>query len=479
MQSRAASSNITMTDNPAAAGVSLQFLGAAGTVTGSKHLVSFEGKRVLLDCGLFQGLKDLRLRNWQMFPVSPSSIDAVILSHAHIDHSGYLPLLARQGFKGPVYCTSATADLLRVLLLDTAEIQEEDAERANRYSYTKHKPALPLYDVKDVERALRLVVTRRYEEGFAVVNNIRAVLRSAGHILGSATIDLRLGEPDPFHIVFTGDLGRHSQPIIRDPEYVPQADVLLLESTYGDKAHAADPKAELVRIIKETVERRAVLLMPAFAVGRTQSLIWILNELEEQGRIPKIPIYIDSPMATEVNQIYARHTEEHDDELRALARKSESPFLRHCCHLVTSVQESKALNRLDGPMIIISSSGMMTGGRILHHMSLRLASTKTTVLLVGYQSEGTRGRALQEGAKEIKILGEMIPVNARIETLDGLSAHADKDEILEWLSGFQKPPRQTFLVHGEARQMQGLAELIQTRLGWPVRPAKDAETVSF
>lgn len=463
----------------AAKPASLQFLGAAGTVTGSKHLVTYGDKRVLLDCGLFQGLKELRLRNWQPFPVPPSSIDAVILSHAHIDHSAYLPLLARQGFKGPVYCTSATADLLRVLLLDTAELQEEEAERANRHSYSKHKPALPLYDVKDVERALRLVVTRRYEEGFAVVPGARAIFRSAGHILGSATIDFRLGEVDPLAIVFTGDLGRHSQPIIRDPELVPQADVLLLESTYGDKTHADDPVGELVRIIKETATRRAVLLIPAFAVGRTQSLIWILSELEEQGRIPKIPIYIDSPMALEVNQIYARHTEEHDDDLRALARKSESPFLRHRCHLVTSIQESKALNRLDGPMIIISSSGMITGGRILHHMLLRVSNPQTTVLLVGYQSEGTRGRALQDGAKTIKILGETVPVHAKIEILDGLSAHADQNEILDWLSGFHKSPRQTYLVHGEAAQMRQLAETIHARLGWQVRPAVDGEVVSL
>ena len=457
----------------------LQFLGAAGTVTGSKHLVTYNDKRVLLDCGLFQGLKELRLRNWQPLEVPPATIDAVVLSHAHIDHSGYLPLLARQGFKGPVYCTSATADLLRVLFLDSAELQEEEADRANRYSYSKHKPALPLYTVKDVDRALRLVITRRYEEGFAVVPGVRAIFRSAGHILGSATIDLRLGEASPFGLVFTGDLGRRNQPIIRDPELVPQADALLLESTYGDRTHALDPVAELVRIIHETVEHRAVLLMPSFAVGRTQSLIWILNELEEQKRIPSIPIYIDSPMATEVNQIYARHTEEHDEDLRLLARRSGSPFLRHRCHLVTTIQESKGLNRLDGPVIIISSSGMITGGRILHHLLSRLSNPLTTVLLVGYQSEGTRGRALQEGAKEIKILGEMVPVNAKIETLDGLSAHADQGEILEWLSGFTKAPRQTYLVHGEGPKMQSLAEVIRQRLGWEVRPAVDGEIVSL
>lgn len=455
----------------------LQFLGAAGTVTGSRHLVQVDGGRVLLDCGLFQGPKELRLRNWSQPPFNPKDIEAVLLSHAHIDHSGGLPLLVREGFRGPIFCTRGTADLLRVLLLDAAHLQEEEAATANRYGYAKHKPALPLYTTDDAEKALRRIEARPYGERFAVTKELGAMFRRAGHILGSASIELQIGNPDPFRLVFSGDLGRWDRPILHDPEMVPQADVLLLESTYGDRVHPPKPEEGLARIVKEAVERGGALLVPAFAVGRTQELIWMLRQLEEVKLIPSLPVYIDSPMAINVADIYCRHPEDHNLDMKLMMDEERCPL---CCkqyHLARTPDESKALNGLEGPLIIISASGMATGGRILHHLKLRLPNPHTTVLLVGFQAGGTRGRALQEGAKTVRIHGQNIPVRAKVETLDGLSAHADREEIRRWMSGFEKPPRQTFLVHGEPEPAQYLAEVLQTRMQWKVSVAQDGETV--
>lgn len=458
---------------------SLQFCGGAGTVTGSKYLIRAGRRHVLLDGGLFQGLKELRLRNWRTPPFQPAQIDAVLLSHAHIDHSGYLPLLARQRFRGKIFCTSGTADLLRVMLPDAAHLQEEEAAMANRHGYSKHHPALPLYTMRDVEVTLKQLRPCPYGTSVAVTDGIAVTFRRAGHILGSATVEVQLGAQQPFRLVYSGDLGRWNQPILRDPEPVPRADVLLLESTYGDRLHASDVAASLARVVNEAVARTGALLIPAFAVGRTQLLIWILRQLEEQGRIPSLPVYIDSPMAINVADIYCRHPEDHDLDMTTLMDERRCPL---CCtqyHLAKTPEESKALNHVRGPFIIISASGMATGGRILHHLKLRLPDPRTTVLLVGFQAAGTRGRLLQEGAPVIKILGEQVPVKATIETIDGFSAHADRDEILRWLSGFTAPPRQTYLVHGESAQAQGLAQTIQTRLGWNVRVAQDGETVEL
>lgn len=458
-------------------GGTLQFLGGAGTVTGSKYLVRSGGRQVLLDCGLFQGLKELRLRNWER-RFDAKSVDAVVLSHAHVDHSGALPLLVRDGFPGRIHCTTGTADLLEVMLRDAAKLQEEEARSANRYRYSKHDPALPLFTTADAERALARVLAHPYDELFAVVPGMTATLRRAGHILGSATVELDIGDAGgPTRVVFSGDLGRWNRPILRDPELVANADVLLVESTYGDRTHAPDPASELVRIVHEAVARGGALLVPAFAVGRTQELIWTLRQLEEAGRIPSLPVFIDSPMAINVTDIYCRHPEDHDLEMAALKDQSRCPLCCRDLRLVREAAESKALNDREGPMIIIAGSGMATGGRILHHLKTRLSDPKTTVLLPGFQAEGTRGRKLQEGAESVRIHGQAIPVRARVEVLDGLSAHADRDEILRWLAGFTRPPRVTYVVHGEPSASSSLAEAIRSRLRWNVVVAGDGAVV--
>jgi metallo-beta-lactamase family protein len=460
-------------------GATIQFLGAAGTVTGSKHLLRANGRQILLDCGLFQGLKDLRLRNWREPPFDANALDAVLISHAHIDHSGYLPCLARHGFRGPVFCSAATAELLPILLRDAAHLQEEEAENANRGGYSKHKPALPLYTLADAEAVLRLLQAREFGQYFPVVPGIDAFFRHAGHILGSATIELKMPGPALARLVFSGDLGRFNRPILRDPEFVPEADVLLLESTYGDRTHTGDPEEELARVVQETVQRGGALLVPAFAVDRTQELIWYLRRLEDAKRIPILPVYIDSPMAIDVTMIYQRHQEEYTEEMATRIRAGQSPLQCHNQSFTRTPDESKRLNHLQGPMIVISSSGMATGGRILHHLKLRLPDPRTTVLLVGYQAAGTRGRTLQQGAKTITMLGQDVPVRARVETLNGLSGHADQEELLHWLSGFTKAPRQTYIVHGEPDAAKSLAALLQSRMHWPAAVAQDLQCVPF
>jgi metallo-beta-lactamase family protein len=455
----------------------LTFVGAAGTVTGSKHWIRTARSQVLLDCGLFQGLKALRLRNWATPPFAASGVDAVVLSHAHIDHSGALPLIAAQGFRGPIYCTPATADLLAVLLPDSARLQEEDAERANRRGYSKHHPALPLYTSDDAERALRLVERRPYGEVFAVGEDISAQFRRAGHILGSASVELELLAPRPRRVVFSGDLGRPGRPILRDPEPVPRADVLLLESTYGDRTHPPDPSSELARIVNECAERRGALVIPAFAVGRTQELLWTLRRLEDERKIPELPLFVDSPMAIDVTAIYGRHPEDHDLEMEQLVNSGRSPLCPHRHRVARTREESKALNRIAGPLILLSASGMATGGRVLHHLKERLPDARTTVLLPGYQAAGTRGRALQEGARLLRIHGADVPVRARVETLDGFSAHADQREILAWLDGFTAPPSRTYVVHGEPPAAEARARAIRARWGTEVAVAQDGSEV--
>ncbi|HEY6061274.1 MAG TPA: MBL fold metallo-hydrolase [Gemmatimonadales bacterium] len=455
----------------------IQFLGAAGTVTGSMHLVTANGRRVLLDCGLFQGLKELRLRNWREPPFDPKTIDAVVISHAHIDHTGSLPLLVRRGYRGPIFCTPATADLLGVLLPDSAHLQEEEADRANRYGYTKHKPALPLYTAADAERALGQLERAGYDRPFPVAGDESVTYRTAGHILGAATVDLLLGAGP--RVVFSGDLGRYDRPILPDPAPVPEADVLLLESTYGDRQHPAGTGDELARVVNETVERGGALLIPAFVVDRTQEVLWLLQRLEEERRIPVLPVYVDSPSATEVTEIYRRHVEEQDGEMRRRIQDGKDPLGTKKIEFCRSMEDSKRLNDLRGPVIIISASGMATGGRILHHLQHRLPDPRTTVLLVGFQAAGTRGRSLQDGAKTLKMFGEEVPVLARVETIHGLSAHADQAEILRWLGGFTRAPRTTYLVHGEPEAARAMAQAITTRYGWVVRIPQDGEQVDI
>jgi metallo-beta-lactamase family protein len=435
------------------------------------HLVTAGDRRVLLDCGLFQGLKALRLRNWAERLPDPRTLDAVVLTHAHIDHSGYLPLLARQGYRGPVYCTTATAELLRPLLTDAAHLQEEEAERANRHGYSKHHPALPLYTAADAEAALALLQARPYQTPFPVADGIHCVLRPAGHILGSATVELRCSAERPVRLVDSGDLGRYGRPVLRDPEPVPAAEVLLLESTYGDRTHPGGGDEELARVVREGAARGGAIVVPAFAVDRTQELLWMLRRLEEARRIPTIPVYVDSPMAIEVSEIYRRHQDELDPDVGPL----EPAQTRH----VRTPEESKRLNDLHGPAIIISASGMATGGRVLHHLALRGPDPRTTIVLVGFQAAGTRGRALQEGARTLRIFGHEVEVRARVESIDSLSAHADQGELLRWLGGFTAPPRQTYLIHGEPGGAERFAATIRERLRWTVRAALDGETVSL
>jgi metallo-beta-lactamase family protein len=456
----------------------LQFLGAAGSVTGSKHLVRHRGQQVLLDCGMFQGIKELRLRNWLKPEFVPRDIAAVVLSHAHLDHSGYLPLIVQRGFRGKIHCTAATFDLLEILLPDAAKLQEEDAERSNRYGYTKHHPALPLYDMAAVKAVFKQVETHPFERPFDVAGEMRATFRRVGHILGAASIDLAIGKRDPTRLVFSGDVGRYGSPILHDPEPVPEADVILVESTYGDRIHPPDSEDELARLISEAAQRGGVIIIPAFAVGRTQELLWRLRRLEDAKRIPILPVYIDSPMAVEVTDLYCRYTSEHNLSLAQLSG-NDCSLTTHRQTMIHTVDESKALNALDGPFVVIAGSGMATGGRVLHHLARRASDPRTTILLPGFQAAGTRGRQLQEGARTIHLHGRDVAVNAHVYKIDGLSAHGDQQEMLRWLHGFQRPPAACYLVHGEPAASEALANLIEKELDWPARPAKDGEIVEI
>jgi metallo-beta-lactamase family protein len=457
----------------------VQFLGAAETVTGSKHLISANGSKVLLDCGMFQGLKALRLRNREGPDFLPSEIDAIVISHAHIDHSGYLPLLVRLGYSGPIYCTPATADLLGILLRDSAYLQEEHAAHANRFGYSKHTPAVPLYTMEDAEATLPLLSPQMYREPFPVANDMEVVLRCAGHILGSATVDVLIGGKKDTRVVFTGDLGRWGRPILKDPTPVPEADYILVESTYGNRTHKEDPDSDLARVVTDTASHGGAIVIPAFAVGRTQELLWRLKKLEDAGRIPVLPTYIDSPMAINVTDIYRRHPEEHDLEMASLMQGGESPLKPKLFAAARTVQASKKVNALEGPVIIISASGMAGGGRILHHLKTRLPDHRNTVLLTGYQAVGTRGRTIQEGADEVKIHGKMVDVRAKVETVHGLSAHADKDEIIRWLSGFERPPKKVFAVHGDPGAVEAMVQNITKELGWNASVAKDRQVAEL
>jgi metallo-beta-lactamase family protein len=453
---------------------SLRFLGAAGTVTGSRHLIATGERRVLLDCGLFQGLKALRERNWDPGRFAGEHVDAVVLSHAHLDHSGALPLLVRQGYRGPVVCTPGTADLARILLLDAAHIQEEDAERANRRGYSKHKPALPLYGIADAEAAIGLLSPQEFGSWFRVTAGVEARFRHAGHILGASIVEVTVGRRGggAVRVVFSGDLGRWNRPLVPDPEIVEEADVLLVESTYGDRRHPADADDALAGVVREVAAERRVLLVPAFAVGRTQELLYLLRSLEDAGRIPPLPVFVDSPMAIEVTGLYLRHLTERGGDLAG--ENGEADRLRPArARLLRTPEESRSLNDLAGPMIVVSASGMATGGRILHHLKLRLPDPATTVLLAGFQAAGTRGRALHDGAQTIRIHGEDVPVRARVVTLDGLSAHADQDDLLRWARGFRRPPRQTWVVHGEPQPADTFAATLRSALHWNAAVAED------
>jgi metallo-beta-lactamase family protein len=454
---------------------SLTFLGAAGTVTGAKFLLQADGARVLMECGMFQGLRELRERNWQPPAVDPRGLAAVVLSHAHIDHSGYLPRLVRDGFGGPIYCSPGTADLLKIMLPDAAHLQEEEAEFRNRKGATKYRPALPLFTGEDAERALVQVRPVEFEQRFAPAPGIETMFRMSGHILGASIVQMEAGGR---RLVYSGDLGRYDVPIMRDPAVVQGTDTLLVESTYGNRRHAPDDGTPvLVQAVQRAAERHGWLLIPAFAIGRTQDILYLLKRLEDDKKIPALPVYLDSPMAIEATVIYARHPEEHDEVLTRAAAAGGRPLVPARFHLSRTGEDSKRLNAVEGPAIVIAGSGMATGGRILHHLRLHLADPRTTLLFVGYQAAGTRGRLLRDGADRVRIFGEDVPVRATVLATDALSAHADQGELLRWLGGFRTPPAMTWCVHGEPNAAEALRQEIVNRLGWRCEVAVDGHTV--
>ena len=451
--------------------VKLTFLGAAETVTGSRFLVESGESPVLVDCGLFQGVKRIRQQNWKPFPVEPASIDAVVLTHAHLDHSGFLPALARDGFTGPVWCTDATAELLGLLLPDSAYLQEEDARFANRHQSSKHTPALPLYTGEDAELALNLVRPVRRHHEFTPAAGITAELLNAGHILGSSSVKL---STDGTSVLFSGDVGRPQDRVMKGPERPPKVNYVVTESTYGNRRHTqADASDELGAVIDRTLRRGGTVLIPSFAVGRAQTVLTLIEDLKEQGRIPDVGVYLNSPMSIHATESFLAHPEEH-----RLSPK-ESKRLRAGVTLVRTADDSKELTRRRDPMIIISASGMATGGRILHHLRGLAPDPRNSIIFVGYQAAGTRGAALVGGAEEIKIFGDYVDVQAEVVSLGGLSAHADQAELLDWLASGEFTPKRCFVVHGEPEATDEFRRRLVDRLGWDAQVPVQGETIEL
>jgi metallo-beta-lactamase family protein len=456
---------------------SLTFLGAARTVTGSKYLLETAGARVLVDCGLFQGLKELRERNWGALPVAADTIDAVVLTHAHLDHTGYLPRLVSQGFRGRVFCTPGTADLCRLVLPDAARIQEEDARYANRKGFSRHRPALPLFTEADAARAITQLQPLGFERRVAVAKGVQVSFTHVGHLLGAAAacVELEGGKA----IAFGGDLGRYDRPVLRDPGPVTEADVLLVESTYGNRTHPADDGgARLGEIVRDTIGRGGKVIIPSFAIGRAEEVLYWLKRLEEDGAIPRIPVFLDSPMALDALQFYAAHARELDEEFQESGR-SLGAFVTARFQSISSPQESKELTASPAPSIVISASGMATGGRVLHHLERALPDARNTILFVGFQAPGTRGRALVDGVRQVKMHGRWVPVSAQIEQIDGMSSHADATEVLRWLRQFDRPPDITYVVHGEPPAMDALQASVAAELGWTTHAPAYMERVEL
>jgi metallo-beta-lactamase family protein len=456
-------------------------LGASKTVTGSKFLLEFGERRLLVDCGLYQGLKDLRLRNWEPLPVDPAKIDAVALTHAHIDHTGYLPRLIKDGFGGPVTATRGTQDRARIMLPDSGHLQEEEAAYHNARGTSKHTPALPLYTAEEGARAAEKITGVEYQKQVRLLPGLQATFRRAGHILGSSSIHAELEGSSPSRrVVFSGDIGRYAAPILLDPEPVGEADYLFVESTYGDRVHDPTPVPDQIeRVVRAAVDRGGALVVPAFAVGRTQELIYHLRALEDAGRIPKLPTFVDSPMAIEATGLYCSHPEDLDPDTAQPVLSGTCPLHTARFQLTRTVEDSRKINDVRGTAIIIAASGMATGGRILHHLRRRLPDPKTTVLLVGFQALGTRGRLIQDGARTVRIFGEDVPINARVETIHGLSAHSDANGLLRWLRTTTSRPRRVFVVHGELGAADALANRIRTELGWDAHVPDYRELVTL
>ena len=456
----------------------LSFHGAAETVTGSKYLLDTGASQVLIDCGLFQGLKELRLKNWDRLPFPPSSVEAVVLTHAHIDHTGYLPAFVKRGFRGPIYGTAATVELSGLLLLDSAENQEQDAEYANREGFSKHHPAKPLYDARDAQQAIRQLKPLDRHEWFSPAARLRMRYHEVGHLLGAAMIEVEIEGPKPLRVLFSGDVGRYDAPIYHDPTPPVSCDYLICECTYGDRDHpVVDVYDRLAEVVHASLARGGVMLVASFAVGRAQQLIYLLQQLIHRRRIPELPIYLDSPMAIDATAIYARHLAEHalpPGELLGPSNALDGGNV----HLTRTAEESKRINNVDGPAVIVASSGMMTGGRILHHLKRRLPDPRNTIVLGGFMAEGTRGRRLQEGAKFLRIHGQDIPVRAAVAEMSALSGHAGRGELLRWLAKLPAP-RKVFLTHGEKPSALAFAERLRQEHGWDVAIPRLHETVEL
>ena len=450
---------------------SLQFLGGTETVTGSKYLIESVGKRILVDCGLFQGIKDLRDRNRKPFPVPPDTIDVVLLTHAHLDHSGYVPALVKHGFRGPILMTPGTAELCAILWPDSAHLLEEEAAHANRKGYSKHSPATPIYSIDDVNAALAQVRTVDFNEVIEPVAGVSAEFIHAGHIVGASQLRLDVNGKS---VHFTGDLGRPFDPLIKEPAPYPGSDILIAESTYGDRVHPdVDPEVELAGAIRPVLERGGVVVIPAFAVGRTQALMLHLSRLLDRGEIPGVPVFVNSPMAASATRLYTEHREEQRVD------SAEFRAMYDVAHMVASVEESKALNDKHGPMIIVAASGMMTGGRVLHHIAKFSGDPRNAIVIVGYQSEGTRGRLLAEGADSLRIFGHDVPINAEVIELESMSAHADSDEMIEWMRTASRAPLMTYVTHGETNASDRMRFRIADELGWKVRAPRLGEVIDL
>jgi metallo-beta-lactamase family protein len=461
----------------------LTFLGAAGCVTGSKYLVEAAGKKLLVDCGLFQGTDDLKERNWNPLPVDPKTIDYLVLTHAHLDHTGWLPVLVRDGYNKTIYANPATIELTEILLKDSGHLQEEATQDAQKHKWSKHPQPRALYTSDEVEPVLRLLRPMPRNGGFDVSPEFHIESYDAGHILGSSSLELTIHENGKKTVmVFSGDIGRYDQPILNDPvpPVTKQIDVLLCESTYGDREHeAGDPLQVLGDIVNRVVKRGGSIVIPAFAIGRTQTFMYYLRQLENLQRVPKVPVYVDSPMALNATQLYLKHNEDHDLQFARDEQNGGDPLSVHEFHLTRSVEESKGINNVKTPCIIISASGMVTGGRVLHHLAQRLGDARNCVILGGFQAEGTRGRALQEGAKTLSLYGQMVPVLAEIVEMGQLSAHAGKSELMRWLTGLQVPPKQVYLTHGEPAAAQSLQQAITEKFRWKAAVARYLDTVDF
>ncbi len=456
----------------------ITFYGGVGSVTGSKYLLEHDGRHVLVDCGLFQGDKELRERNWQDPPFVASEIDAVVITHAHIDHTGWLPRLVKLGFKGPVITSRATADLLKVLLPDSGRLQEEEADYRNRHNLTSHTPALPLYDENDARAALDLLrPVPNDAQARDICPGYTAAFSVAGHIMGASQVLVTMGDT---RFLFSGDLGHYDQPIVKDPAPPPPCDYLMCESTYGDRLHGeVDSETGFARIINEAYKRNGPILIPAFAVGRTQEVLYMIRELEEAGRIPVMPVVVDSPMAAQATQIYNRWNEEHDHEYASILAQKKHPLRTASMTIAASRDESKRVNDMKGARIIISASGMLTGGRVLHHAMRILPNENATVIFVGYQAAGTTGRRIQNGEREVKIMKNWVQVRCHVEKVEGFSAHADWKAVLRWLSGLESAPRAVFTTHGEPESAQAMAGHIRDEYGWNVIVPEYEQTIEL